>query len=542
MGDEEKYGNKEELIDVSEFESEFDEDALTEIEREEEVTPIKERVKPSPPKKREPARAIKPEPPKRGTFIATLRERFAAFFIDTLVLFYLYWILALFYGRLFLGSWQASIPFSGWHGLALHGAFLLLCFLYYFMLEGIFLATIGKFVCWMSVRKKNFEPVSLVSTFIRNIFRPLDYILIIPVVFLMEATKYTQRIGDILGQCTVVKKFGTIHEPYDIGPERFASASGRTVAIIVDLVLFGLFTLGYVMIWNPTVPLFSQWLLLLMPLVMLTYFVLIEMSTETSPGKWLMGYIVCHDNGRRLTISGSIIRTIWRLLDTNPAGLLCIFISSTRQRPGDLSGGTVVIKRKRTVKGAISMVIAVLLMIITLYVGSTNETNIFSPKFRMNFMPKLPLIKELGAYVPEYEKIALKNFRFAAEEPTNIRTPPTYRAGEIVYFVFELFGYTKRDRKVWLQEDLQVRYPDGSVGLRQDNIVNYRQVVKGRGPIELTNNIALPKKASHGAYLVTITIRDKFAGTEITETKKFYVRPPILRNYKKAEEREESEE
>lgn len=529
MGDSENYKDETEgLIDVSEFESDFDEDALTEIEHQEdeEVTPIKRRPKKS--KEKRKADKAKIRLPEGQIFVATLRERFAAFFIDSLVLFYFYWIYALFYCRLFLGSWNATIPFSGWHGLAFNGSFLLISFLYYFMFEGIFLTTIGKFVCWMSVRKKNFEPASLFSTFIRNFFRLLDYVLIFPVVFIMELTKYRQRIGDIFARTTVVKKYGTAPESYDIPDEMYASASGRTVGIIIDMTLFGLFIFGYVLMWSPKRPFISEWLLLLTPLAILTYFVLIEMITETSPGKWLMGYITCHDNGRRLTISGSIVRNVWRLFDTNPIGLICVFLSSKRRRPGDLAGGTVVIKHRRTVKGAISFGIAIVLAACTLYIGMNTKSNILSKKFKFNFAPNLSFLENLGLESSKFENLTIDNFRFAANEPNNLRVPPSFNGGETVFIIFELFGYEKRDRKVWLQEDIAVRYPDGVIGLRQNNIVDYRQVVKGRGPIELTNNIALPKNAKPGKYEIYITIRDKFARSDVKETSQFYVRRPLV--------------
>ncbi len=49
-------------------------------------------------------------------------------------------------------------------------------------------------------------------------------------------------------------------------------------------------------------------------------------------------------------------------------------------------------------------------------------------------------------------------------------------------------------------------------------------IVKGSGPIELTNNITLPTNANAGNYEVLLTLRDKFAGVELKYTKIFYVK------------------
>ncbi len=520
MGDSEDYRDPNEPGEV-----EHTEDMLTEIDHEEgeDVTPIQVRRAPTPPPRPQPAA----ETPEAGTFIASLRERFAAFFIDMVFLFYLYWLYCAAYGRVFLGSFDATIPFKGWHALALHGSFLVVCFLYYFVLEGIFLATVGKFLCWMTVRRRNGEPATLTGTFIRNLLRPIDYILIIPVVFLMEQSHYHQRLGDLMGGTTVIKKY-TKSSAYQVNNENLASSSGRTIAMAIDITLFLIFIVGYVFLWTPKDPFVSRILLLLLPFVMLAYFVVIEMITETSPGKFLFAYKTCHDNGRRLTITGSLIRTIWRIFDTNPIGLLCIYISSRKQRPGDLAAGTVVIKHGRSAKGILALLIALILAFGTIYFGMTNRTNILSPKFRWNFLPNLSVINDLNIiFEPAEHDLAVQSFRFAAGDPNDIRVPATFNPGETVFMVFELAGYKKDDRKVWLQEDLAVRYPDNTIGLRQSNIVDYQQVVKGSGPIEFTNNITLPRNANPGQYEVFITVRDKIKGNEVKSIQRFYVRRPL---------------
>lgn len=522
----ERTRKPEDLIDVSEFENEISDDALTEIAGKEELTPIRERADVSLPKRKKPSPIITGDAfrGKKGTAIATLRERFTAFFIDSIFLFYLYWLYASIYARLFLGAWGAGVPYTGWHGLSLHGSFLLIAFIYYFVMEGIFLVTIGKFICWMSVRKKSFDAASLLATFIRNLLRIVDYILIVPSVFLMEMTSFKQRFGDLIAGTTVIKKFSDSPETYKVLPSGLASASGRTVALFVDLLLFIPFIAGYALILSPEYPFISRWLLLFAPLVIIIYFVLIEMVSETSPGKWLMGYITCQDNGERLKIEGSIVRTIWRLLDTNPAGLLCLFISSSRQRPGDTAAGTVVLKRPRRAKGAASILIAIALAAITLYAGMTNGANFLSPKFKINFLPNISIIEDMGISAPKYDTVIVEHFRFAANEPNNYRVPPTFAAGETVYLVFELNGYKKNDRDVWLQEDLAVKYPDGTIGLKQENIVDYKEVLKGSGPVELTNNITLPLNAVPGTYQILITIRDMIGAKEATEVQNFFVR------------------
>lgn len=527
----------EELIDVSEFESD---DALTVIDREEEEeeTPLKEKAIrkmkvpeeiEEPKKGRLLSRLFKSAQIETGTFIASLRERFAAFLIDTLVLFYIYWIYATLYCAIFMGSWGAPVPYFGWHGFAFHGSFFVICFLYYFLLEGIFLATIGKFTCWMSVRRKDGNPATLPGALIRNIFRPVDYLMFPISLFVMELTSFHQRFGDILGRTTIVKKYIVTKEPYKVTEDGIASGTGRVLSIVIDVLLFTPFIAGYVLMWSSKQPIVSQWLVLGLPLVVLVYFVAIEMITETSPGKWLCGYIVCHDNGRRLTISSSIIRNFWKVFDFNPVAILTLFVSSYRQRPGDVAAGTIAIKHKRSIKGGVGFICALLIGAGAGYLGYMTPGNLLSPDFRLNFLPKISFINQFGLQVKELENITIDHFRFAANETNNYRVPPTFKAGEIVYLVFEIQGYTKKDRTVWIQEDLTVTYPDGTIGLKQSNIVDYKEVVKGSGPIELTNNLTLPANAAGGQYEVSITLRDMFAGSLVKDTRYFYVRRQVSR-------------
>lgn len=519
MGDSERTRGSDELIDIGGFE----EEELTELEAEDEVTPLRLREKKL--KKKDAPAKITAEIPQMGIYIATLRERFVALTIDTILLFYLYFAYAAAYCRFILGSWERQIPYSGMHGAILHASFLLIYFFYYFALESIGLTTIGKFACWMSVRKKNGEPPGFFTIFLRNIFRFLDYILIIPVVFIMEKSRTKQRLGDIIAGTTVVKKHASVPGTYSVSDESIASASGRAVAAVIDLIFFAPFILGYLLTLNPDRPHISQWILMCAPAAVIFYFVLIEMITETTPGKWLMGYIICQDNGRRLTFSGSFLRTVWLLFDANPMGWLCVFLSSKRARPGDTAAGTLVVK-KRNLKGAIGAGIAILLAVGTMYLGLTNEKNFRHPSFRVNFLPKLAFISNLGFEIKEFENLEITNVRFAVNDPTKLISPPSYRGGEIVYLLFDVRGFVKQGRKAWIEEDVRVVYPDGTAGLSQENVSPGPQILddKSKKTLAFENPIPLPSNAAPGVYQIQITLRDKFGDSQIKEVFQFFVR------------------
>ncbi len=88
---------------------------------------------------------------------------------------------------------------------------------------------------------------------------------------------------------------------------------------------------------------------------------------------------------------------------------------------------------------------------------------------------------------------------------------------------FDVIGFELKNNKAWIQEDLLVRYPDESIGLKLENVIDFYQTLTTTEPIKLTNNINLPQKALPGRYTVTITIRDKNSGKQLKEQRFFYV-------------------
>ena len=72
-----------------------------------------------------------------------------------------------------------------------------------------------------------------------------------------------------------------------------------------------------------------------------------------SPGKRLIGLRVVRDGGRPITFVGSAIRNLIRIADFLPAlygiGVVVMFIDRRSRRLGDLAGGTLVVKERRSV-------------------------------------------------------------------------------------------------------------------------------------------------------------------------------------------------
>ncbi|MFH1873669.1 MAG: RDD family protein [Pseudomonadota bacterium] len=462
-----------------------------------------------------------------GFLLAPLKDRLAAFIIDAIVLFVLYWPLLLAYRFIVFGAPLGPIPTLGMHALIFHGIFLLLAFVYFFLLEGVLFASVGKLICHLAVRDASGNQATISGVFWRNLLRIIDLILCALALgfVIMEKTGWHQRLGDFAGQTVVIKKLGKPSRQYALTMDMLASASGRLGAMIIDLILFGAFLASYALLLNPDEPLASMILVVLLPVFMILFFALQEGLTGTTVGKLLFGYTICLEQGPGVDFSSALMRTIARVLDTNFFGFLSILISVRKQRLGDLLAGTLVIKIPRQLKGLIGAVITLVVIAMLFFAGQENRNNYLSSSFRINFLPALSYhtggVSKLGGTTTK--SLSISNFEFAVNDPNQIRKPAVFKQGEEVYLVFDVIGYEIEGGKAWVQEDLQVRYPDNSIGLKLENVIDYYDLANEGKPVQLTNNIILPKNALLGRYTVTVTLRDKHSDRQLKEQRFFYV-------------------
>lgn len=467
------------------------------------------------------------------TTVASLRERLAAFLVDMGVLWLLFWGSLFAFHKVTTHSWIGPIPTQGNVAIFFHGSFLLLAFLYFFLLESAFFSTIGKFFCWMYVRRKDGRHAGIFSIFIRNFFRLIELLTAGLLTWVpMEMSRRHQRFGDMAAGTIVIKKHSANTRYYGLDAELLASAFGRTFAQVVDLALVLVWLAGYVILIDYQSTIVSQWLVLLFPVVTILFWTLVQVVLETTPGLWLLGYTITHEDGGRLTLAGALLRVLLSPIDLF-LGLPCMLLSLRKQKVGDLMGATVVTCQPRRWKGAIGSLVVIALSVglfaLGLFINPLNNVFKSYSEFKLSFMPTvegLPGWESATAATPQV--LTLSNFRFGVNDPNTRRTPPVYEPGEIVYLLFEITGYTRMNRMVWIQEDLMVQYPNGTIGLKQENVVDYHQIMKpGGGQIELTNNVALPPTAAPGTYVVTVSLRDMLAEKyTLTETQSFTVKEP----------------
>ncbi|ABU59497.1 RDD family protein [Roseiflexus castenholzii] len=84
------------------------------------------------------------------------------------------------------------------------------------------------------------------------------------------------------------------------------------------------------------------------------YYIAFELTWNgQSPGKRLIGLRVVSEGGRPITVTGSIIRNLIRIVDFLPflygIGVIAMFIDGQARRLGDLAAGTLVVRERADV-------------------------------------------------------------------------------------------------------------------------------------------------------------------------------------------------
>lgn len=472
----------------------------------------------------------------RSDRIATISERFAAGLLDAVILWGTYWGGNNLYHLFSHGYWYGPAP-TNLHasGTVFHALFLLVAALYFFVAEGLIGASIGKWCCALIVRRPDGGLPSLGAIVLRTIFRALDVLPLVPPgllgLIVMESTTRHQRIGDLIANTVVIKRMrATVATP--VTWDRLAGTGSRLLAGLCDGVLWVALIVASVLLLNDDHPFASFWMVLLLPSAWLIVIAALTRWTHTTPGLWLTGHRLVQENGLPLQFSHAIVRTVLLLVDATGLGLLAVLLSPRKQRVGDLVAGTLAIREPRTMAGAAHW-LALLALITTSGYGAwhnphrlVTDSGDYRRAFNWGFLPVAENFSFLPALSTPVEPFLLHNFRFAEGRPDNTRQPPSYVAGETAWFLFDIHGYQLDGDMVWLQEDLAIRYPDNSFGLRQENIIDYHQVLRTKGPVELKNNVRLPEGFPVGQYTVYLTIRDKNTpeSKPIVHTETFFVK------------------
>ncbi len=281
------------------------------------------------------------------------RDRFAAFFLDTVILVYMNFALyALLKNNFLLKQNSGEIL---WQFVFYISGFFIFSFFYYLLFESIGGATPGKLLCRLRVVDMEGDKPPLANIFLRNLCRIFDYpFFFLIAVLSMESSPSYQRLGDRAARTLVIKKTRQRLTPIDLRSAVLASTLVRALTFFLDLLLYGIFLGLYLSALNPDHKILFQVLLGLFPFLSLCYFMIFEFASSTTPGKFILKRQGVLENGEPLDASAAIIRNLFLPLDMI-LGYPLLILSRRKQRLGDLVAETLVIKKKLNRNGVISL-------------------------------------------------------------------------------------------------------------------------------------------------------------------------------------------
>jgi len=487
------------------------------------------------------------------------RDRFAAFFVDSVALTYLFLALqSLLQAKLFSQAWFLNLslrwPFLSGLSLWLIGFALVL--LYYVAFEALSGSTPGKYLCRLKVVDLDGGPPTLANVFLRNLCRLFDYPLFFGVAVLsMESSRFYQRLGDRAARTVVIKKPRKKAGAVDLRGITLASTFVRAFGFFLDLLFFGAFLWFYLSSARPQSPLFP-WMMALFPLLALGYFMIFEMFVSSTPGKILLKRQSILENGETLDNSAALLRNLLRPVDIFLAYFL-LALSRRKQRLGDYLAETLVIKKEPEKRAAIALGILLALLALLIFTASRNpdrkwfhqqipsisvstphavsKPKATAPALLVDAPPVPPSTKpspvatkpRTGAK-PQSTSTAMKVSEFylsAGPDPTQIRSDAVFHPGDLVFAFFKLSGFQKPNGgKVELVEDVQIEAPNGELLVDKSNVVSFSQSLGDKAQnVLFANQILLPPNPQTGSYKVLLILRDLNSGGQLVYEKNFMI-------------------
>lgn len=479
------------------------------------------------------------------------RDRFAAFFVDSVILIYLFlFINTLLSNQIFTQSWFANVNFRWPFVLPLTTCTIgfLLLLVYYVSFEALAAATPGKFLCRLRVVDLDGSMPTLANVFLRNLCRLFDYPLFFAVAILsMESSRFYQRLGDRAARTVVIKK--TRHKVFkvDLRGITLASTFVRAFAFFLDLLFFGTFLWFYLSSLRPQSPSFS-WLSALFPLVALAYFMIFEILVSSTPGKIILKRQSILETGEELDNSAAILRNLLRPLDFFLAYFF-LALSRRKQRLGDYVAETLVIKREPEKKAAIALGALFVIIVCLIFTASRNPDKKWFHQ-SLNFSLLLPSVskpvnanRDIAPAASPIPKISMPtrprtsarpqsdntsmkmtDFYFSAgPDPTQIRSDGSFKSGDLIFAFFKLNGFKKSaSGEVQLVEDIQIEAPNGELVIDKSNVVEFSKTLEASTQnILFANQVILNMNPMSGSYKMIVIVRDLNSNSQAVFDKTF---------------------
>jgi uncharacterized RDD family membrane protein YckC len=153
---------------------------------------------------------------------------------------------------------------------------------------------------------------------------------------------------------------------------------------------------------------------------------------------------------------------------------------------------------------------------VTAHDAVANQDGEFRPTFTVD-APK----------VAPGDHLEVRDFRLAATSDGPALAAPIYQAGQTVYLAFRVFGVRFKDNRPDLHVDLAVLSPTGATLLGKQDWINEQEALAYHPPsmfFPVDSYVTLPATMAKGTYTQQFTITDKVANTTIVHRAPFEVK------------------
>jgi uncharacterized RDD family membrane protein YckC len=430
------------------------------------------------------------------------------------------------------GATESGFSLEGKPALFGIGSALLVGFLYYWLLEGIFGATLGKAIIGLRVRDKSGGSCGLKPSLIRNLMRLVDGLGVYLVGFLVAIfSKRRQRLGDHLAKTVVVENpLGTV---------------GRAVMVVLWLALVGGGAwLAYAVHQGaPTVasapPSASQTSTAPMP-------------PGTSPT------VPEADSAKAVAVAGelSVINFSFLQGKEGPPRLQAPykpgdkvfarfeaagFTTDADGRanllfdlvPLDPNGLRLYENWKTTFQQALQDPKEPVPSTFNFDIPGYAPAGVYKLQIKVHDAVKKANAERSQSFTVEAgelkpaTQLEVRDFQFSRSEGGPPEPNPAFKAGDGVYMAFKIAGMQFREDRPDVSIAMRVTAPGGEVLLERENLVQLRDLTVYHPPTffkQITAWVTLPSTAAQGAYKVSFAVSDQVAPKTTRHEARFEVR------------------
>ncbi len=457
-----------------------------------------------------------------GPRLASLGRRVIAVILDMFVLVIAFGVVGMWAAVRWGGVTSSGFNLTGVPALIVIGIELLFAFLYYWLLEGLAGATLGKGIVGVRVRGVSGVRCSLGASLVRNLLRIIDAFFVYLVGFLVAVfSKNRQRIGDHAARTVVV--------------EAPPGAALKAVLVVLWLALLGG---GF---WEA--------------------YRLHRSAPAGSP--------VSTTSSSTLTSSRSLLSPPPSLASGSLQVVNFAYLQSKDGPPrpdGPFRPGEKVYTRYEftglttDTQGQIHLVDSVVpldpngLMVYTPYEDTTNRPLGEAKSAPISFWFDIPHYAPPGAYkiqikvrdnvknveVEQFASFAVEGEQLPASTQAEVRDlhlalseggpaadPTVVSPGATVYMAGKVAGIQFRDNRSDARLALQVLAPKGDKVLDEPNFISFNDTVVYHPPtffVPITGKVSLPSSLEKGIYTEKYALVDNIANTTANYELKFEVR------------------